>query len=334
MASVSTSQPDARGGEYRVTVRVPATSANLGPGYDCFGLAMARYDEVTAHIIEGPSQVRVRGVGARTVPLDDRHLVLRAAARVFARSGESAPALALECVNRIPHGGGQGSSAAATVAGMMLARALGGPAAQALTDDDILALATEMEGHPDNVAPAIFGGLTVSWTPVERAVKTIRAQVHPTIELVVFSAQTHSSTKAARNMLPMNISHRDAAANSAATAVLLHALTVDPSYLMDGTVDLLHQSYRSSAMPASANLVARLRSAGVAAVISGAGPSVLALSTGALDLAPWDGVQGFTSDRLGVDAAGAIVKAATTGDEAGPAYSASSAIDPGKNDTP
>ncbi len=290
----------------KVHVSVPATAANLGPGYDCFGLAMARYDEVSAQIIDGPVRVDVTGVGAGSVPLDETHLVLRAAGKVFDLLGEPRHSLWLECINRIPHGGGQGSSAAATVAGMLLARALVPGGTARLDDADLLALATDMEGHPDNVAPALFGGLTISWTQPDGTVRSIRRRVHQDVRLGVFTASAHCSTKAARDMLPGNVSHGDAVKNSAAVAVLLHALTEDPVYLWDGTVDLLHQQYREPAMPASAELVRDLRKAGIAAVVSGAGPSVLALLTEQIDAAQWRR-PGFVLAELAVDSDGAKV---------------------------
>jgi homoserine kinase len=289
----------------QVSVRVPATSANIGPGYDSFGIAMGRYDDLRACLTDGPLRVTVTGVAADEVPRDARHLVVRAAARVFAELGEPAHAIDLTCENRIPHGGGQGSSAAATVAGMLLARELV-PAGAQLDRDDIMRLATEMEGHPDNVAPTVFGGLTVSWMRDDGTVGCIRHEVHPQIRLVVFTAAAHSSTRATRAMLPDQISHADAAANSAATAVLLHALTEDPSYLMDGTIDRLHQAYRAPAMPESAQLVAELRSAGIPAVISGAGASVLAILDRPLDVLAWQPA-GFVADELPVDQIGATV---------------------------
>lgn len=295
-----------------VAVRVPATSANIGPGYDSFGIAMGRYDDLRARLTDGPSRVTVTGVAAGDVPLDDSHLVLRAAAAVFAELGEPAHAIDLTCENRIPHGGGQGSSASATVAGMLLARELV-PAGAQLGREDILRLATVMEGHPDNVAPTIFGGLTVSWVRPDGSVGCIRHEVHPQIRLVVFTAESHSATHTTRAMLPKLIPHADAAANSAATAVLLHAMTDDPAYLMDGTIDRLHQSYRASAMPASAQLVAELRSAGIPAVISGAGASVLAIVDRPLDVHAWQPV-GFVADELPVDQVGAQVTVRTPAD--------------------
>ncbi len=288
-----------------VSVRVPATAANIGPGYDSFGIAMGRYDDIRGRLTDGPVRVTVTGVAADDVPRDASHLVLRAAARLFAEIGEPCHAIDLSCVNRIPHGGGQGSSAAATVAGMMLARALV-PAGADVDDNDILRLATEMEGHPDNVAPTLYGGLTVSWVRDDGSVASIRHEVHPQIRLVVFTAASHSSTAATRAMLPALVPHADAAANSAAAAVLLHAMTDDPEFLMDGTIDWLHQRYRASAMPESMQLVAELRSAGIPAVISGAGASVLAIVDRPLDLHAWQ-PPGFVADELAVDQVGAQV---------------------------
>ncbi len=295
-----------RPGDGRVHVRVPATSANIGPGYDSFGIAMARYDDVWAELTDGPVRVSVSGVCAAEVPRDETHLVARAAARVFAELGEKSHGINLTCENRIPHGGGQGSSAAATVAGMMLARELV-PAGAQLTRRDILRMATEMEGHPDNVAPAIFGGLAVSWLRPDGSVDCIRHEVHPKIRLVVFTAAAPSSTKLTRKMLPAMISHSDAAANSAATAVLLHAMTDDPAYLMDGTVDRLHQTYRASAMPESMQLVDELRAAGIPAVISGAGASVLVILDRPLDLHGWQ-AEGFAVAEVAVDQTGATTR--------------------------
>jgi homoserine kinase len=236
---------------------------------------------------------------------------------VFGELGEKPHSIDLTCVNRIPHGGGQGSSAAATVGGMLLARDLV-PAGGELTKNDILRLATELEGHPDNVAPAIFGGLTVSYLRPDGSVGCIRHQVHPQIKLVVFTASAHSSTKTTRAMLPELIPHADAAANSAATAVLLHAMTEDPSFLMDGTIDRLHQSYRAAAMPDSAQLVAELRAAGIAAVISGAGASVLAMVERHLELSAWQ-APGFEAAELAVDQLGAQSLVSTTS-ENGPSH--------------
>jgi homoserine kinase len=271
-----------------VTVRVPATSANLGPGFDSFGLALARYDEVTACRIERGLVVQVTGVGADEVPLTAEHLVVRAIGTAFAAVGEQLPGLRLQCANCIPHGGGLGSSAAATIAGLLLGRELivsGG--GRRLSDEEVLALGTAMEGHPDNVAPALYGGFTLAFTGDGGRPIAVRREVHPDVRVVVFSAHQASSTHHTRGLLPAKVPHADAAANAAAAGLLVHALTADPRYLLPATRDRLHQGYRAPAMPDSARLVTDLRGAGIAAVISGAGPSVIALTTGEFDLTRW-----------------------------------------------
>ena len=271
-----------------VTVRVPATSANLGPGFDSFGLALAGYDVVTACRTDGGLLVEVAGVGAGEVPLTHEHLVVRAVRTAFDAAGRPMPGLRLSCVNCIPHGGGLGSSAAATVAGLLLGRELlvqtGGPR---LSDDAVLALGTGMEGHPDNVAPALFGGFTLAFFDEAGRPAAIRRDVHPGVRVVVFSAHQSSSTYHTRGLLPALVPHADASANAAAAGLLVHALTTDPAYLLPATRDRLHQEYRAPAMPESARLVAELRAAGLAAVISGAGPSVIALVTGPISLDDW-----------------------------------------------
>ncbi len=304
----ATAAPGAAG--HRVLVKVPATSANLGPGFDCFGLALGRYDEVTAELSADGLQVDVTGVGADNLPRDDSHLVARAAAAAFAAMGEPLPGLRLRCHNRIPHGSGQGSSAAAIVAGVLLARALAPQGPGELDDDAVLALATQMEGHPDNVAPALYGGFTLAWTRPDGRVAVVRREVHPGIAAVVFSAERACATAAARAMLPAVVPHADAVANSAAAALMVHAMTCDPSMLMDATRDLLHQDYRAPAMPESARLLAELRGAGIPAVLSGAGPSVLALTVGGFDLERWMG-RGFSPRVVPIDRAGAVVVTAT-----------------------
>ena len=147
----------------------------------------------------------------------------------------------------------------------------------------MLGLANEMEGHPDNVAPALFGGFTLAFLDDDGRPVAVRREVHPDIRVVVFSAHQASSTHHTRGLLPAMVPHADASANAAAAGLLVHAMTVDPSFLLPATRDRLHQDYRAPAMPESARLVAELRQAGIAAVISGAGPSVIALVTGRLD---------------------------------------------------
>jgi homoserine kinase len=287
------------------TVRVPATSANLGPGFDSFGLALARYDEVSVCRTDGRLEVVVSGFGAGDVPLDERHLVVRAMVEAYHAAGAPLPGIRLTCENRIPHGGGLGSSAAAIVAGLLLGRALvvadGGPV---LSDQTVLALGTAMEGHPDNVAPALFGGFTLAFTDDAGQPVAVRRAVHPDIRVVVFAAEESSSTHHTRGLLPATVPHADASANAAASALLVHALTEDPSFLLPATRDRLHQHYRAAAMPASAELMTQLRDTGVAAVISGAGPSVIALVTGDFDVNRWRR-PGFDVDFVPVCTSGA-----------------------------
>jgi len=260
-------------------VRAPATSANLGPGFDAFGLALALYDQVEAGVTGGGLAVEVRGEGEETAAVGERHLVVTAMRAAFARLGGQPPGLALCCTNAIPHGRGLGSSAAAVVSGILAARALVPDGADRLPDAEVLRLAVDLEGHPDNVAACLAGGLTVAWRPGgdEGAVRLLRLDVLGSITAVACVAPTSLATHEARAALPASVPHADAAANAARSALLLAALTRDPAVLFDATEDYLHQRYRAAAMPPTADLLARLRRAGVAAVMSGAGPSVLAL---------------------------------------------------------
>jgi homoserine kinase len=292
-----------------VRIRVPASSANLGPGYDSFGLALARYDEVTAERIASGLEITVEGMGADSVPTDGSHLVMQAAARAFGAMAAEVPGLRLHCVNRIPHGGGQGSSAAAIVAGVLLARALRPAGTKPLSDDAVFAIADDMEGHPDNVAPALFGGVTVAWISsgaAGRHPSAVRLRPDPRIRAMVFTAEKSCSTSQARAVLPREIPHSDAAANSARTALLVHALTGDPGLLLEATEDFLHQRYREGVMPETARLLRRLRGEGLAAVLSGAGPSVLVLGADLPDPARI-AAPGFRAEIVDVPATGASV---------------------------
>ncbi|WP_431932721.1 homoserine kinase [Micromonospora sp. RP3T] len=260
-----------------VRVRVPATSANLGPGFDALGLALGRHDDVTAEVTGGGVRVVVTGEGAGELPADDRHLVVTAMRAAFDVLGAQPAGLALECVNRIPQARGLGSSSAAIVAGVLAARALVVDGGQRLDDAAALRLAAELEGHPDNVAPCLLGGFTIAWTEPSGA-RAVSLPVASAVRPTVFVPAERGLTAAARAALPATVPHADAAANAGRAALLVHALTVDPALLLPATVDRLHQEQRAPGMPASARLVAALRAAGVAAVISGAGPTVLALS--------------------------------------------------------
>jgi homoserine kinase len=282
-------------------VRVPATSANLGPGFDAFGLALARYDQVEARVTGGGLTMRVQGEGEQTAGLGERHLVVTAMRAAFGAMGGQPDGLALSCINTIPHGRGLGSSAAAVVSGILAARALTADGADRLPDAEVLRLAVDLEGHPDNVAACLAGGLTIAWRPAGAGgegpdsgagvvpgadgippngrgpVGLLRLDVLGALTAVVCVAPTAMATQEARHALPAVVPHADAAANAARSALLLAGLTRDASLLFDATEDFLHQRYRAAAMPETAKLLRRLRRAGIAAVVSGAGPSVLAL---------------------------------------------------------
>ncbi|GIG41480.1 homoserine kinase [Cellulomonas phragmiteti] len=271
-----------------VRVRVPATSANLGPGFDALGLALGLHDELEVRAL-GTADVRVevQGEGAGTVPGDDTHLVVRALRAALDHVGAPQTGLHLVCRNRVPHGRGLGSSAAAVVAGVLAARGLVAEP-EALDDDVALALATRLEGHPDNAAPALLGGLTVAWSddaePAQGedgpagAVHAARLAVHPDVAPVAIIPPGHLSTHAARGVLPAHVPHGDAAWQAGRSALLVEALGRRPDLLLAATGDRLHQGYRRRVMPASLALVDALREQGVAAVVSGAGPTVLVLA--------------------------------------------------------
>jgi homoserine kinase len=271
--------------EQAVRVRVPATSANLGPGFDTLGLALGLHDEVEAAVTASGLDIEVSGEGAEDLlGAGEKHLIVRAMRVAFDDLNVAQPpGLALRCANRIPHGRGLGSSAAAIVAGVVAARALAGASTR---PQDVLPLASVLEGHPDNVAPCLFGGLTIAWVAAGPAglpeARAVRLDPHPGVRPVAFIAPAPVSTKVARGLLPAAVPHADAARNAGRAALLIAALTARPDVLLDGTEDKLHQDYRAPAMPHSHDLVTRLRAAGVPAVVSGAGPSVLAFLTGDL----------------------------------------------------
>jgi len=263
--------------EQAVVVRTPATSANLGPGFDALGLALALHDEVHARLTEGGLRIEVSGVGEQTAQLGEGHLVVRAMRATFDALGGQPPGISLRCHNAIPHGFGLGSSAAAIVAGILAARALCRGQAR-LPDDAVLQLATDIEGHADNVAACLAGGLTIAWN--SGSVRSLRLEPVPGLTPVLCVPAVPLATEAARQVLPATVPHADAARNAARSALLVAALTQpapDASLLLDATEDSLHQPYRASSMPATAELVAALRKAGIPAVVSGAGPAVLAL---------------------------------------------------------
>jgi homoserine kinase len=264
----------------RVSVRVPATSANLGPGFDTLGLALADYDELDVTVREQPgATVEITGEGAADsaapVATDETNLVVQAIAHAFAWAKQPMPGLNIRAVNKVPHSRGMGSSSAAIVSGLMAAVGLleGIVAFEAQT---LLTLATEMEGHPDNVAPALFGGLTIAWMD-ESGAHYEKLMVHRGVSPLVLVPSFTMSTKLARSLQPENVPHEDAIFNVSRSSLLVAALTQNPERLFVATEDKLHQDYRASAMPETYTLITKLREAGFAAVVSGAGPSILVL---------------------------------------------------------
>ena len=270
-----------------VAVRSPASSANLGPGFDSVGLALGLWDECRVSVTEGPGLViEVEGEAADEVPRDARHLVYRSMLTTFGHLDITPPSgLHLVCRNGVPHGRGLGSSATAIVTGiyaaqLLAARSEGGAGAPDLAVTNRLASA--LEGHPDNASASVFGGATLSvMNPADGELpltETVALPLHESISVVVCVPDGQLSTEKARSVLPGAVPLATAAASTARGALLIHALTSDPSLLMSGTVDVLHQEPRRPAYPDSMALVDRLRAAGLAATISGAGPSVLILT--------------------------------------------------------
>lgn len=259
-----------------VTIHAPATSANLGPGYDALGLALSFGDDIVAEVSGTGVEVEVDGVGSDTLPRDESHLVASSMLAAFDAIGVRPPGLRVHCTNRIPHARGLGSSSAAIVGGIIAARELIDDGADLLPDAAALVLASRLEGHPDNVAAALLGGLTIAWTEPE-AVSAVRTDVDATV--VAFVPPTTLETEQARRLLPDEVPHVDAATNAGRAALLVAALAQRPELLLPATHDELHQGYRSPAMPESYEFMTELRQTEVPAVISGAGPTVLAFTS-------------------------------------------------------
>ncbi len=275
-----------------VAVRVPGSTANLGPGFDSIGLALGLWDDYLFTTSESGLRVEVTGEDAADVPTDESHLVLATMWQAWQVLGvRPPPGLALRARNGIPHGRGLGSSAAAIVAGVVAGQALSMPClpsrgSEVPIDREVAGdLSSRMEGHPDNASASVHGGLTVSLIPDESSgdvgIRTVTARppLHPDIEVVVFVPSAQLLTRTARAVLPRTVPLADAAANTGRAALLVHALTAEPRHLHAATRDWLHQEARRAAYPQSMTLLDALRRQGHAAVVSGAGPSVLVLTT-------------------------------------------------------
>lgn len=260
----------------KVSVKIPATTANLGPGFDTLGMALSFYDSYEAEVVPAGLEISVSGEGVGDIPLDESNLIYKSLALVFEKLGHKIPGLKISCENNIPHGRGMGSSGAAVAGGIMLAAGLLQDEVE-ITEQQLLEFATELEGHPDNVAPALFGGLTIAWVEEDGVPRHKKLTVHRGVSPLVLVPPHQMSTKLARSLQPESVPHIDAVFNVSRSALLVAALTQSPELMLAATEDRLHQSYRASAMPETSALIKELRSKGHPAVVSGAGPSVLVL---------------------------------------------------------
>ncbi|SMD20186.1 homoserine kinase [Kibdelosporangium aridum] len=286
-----------------VEVTVPASSANLGSGFDALGLALGLYDVIEARVRPQGLEITVEGEGADEVDRDESHLVVRALRAAGEVIGFRPTGLELRCRNAIPHSRGLGSSAAAIVAGVAAAYGLAGID----VDDRALQVAAEFEGHADNAAASLLGGLVLAWTEGDRY-RAMRLEPHSGIRPILLIPGESSKTSVTRQLLPDRVPHPDAAFAAGRAALAVQAITARPDLLLPATADRLHQDYREAAWPASLRMVKILREHGLAATISGAGPTVMVLTQdGKLP----DGVDlaGFDARELPVDRQGVQVRA-------------------------
>lgn len=268
----------------QVSMRVPGSSANLGPGYDAVGLALGFYDSTSLQVLDSGdgsaqpgAEIRVTGEHADEIPCDETNLVVRSFRAALARVGATQPRIRMQSRLGVPFGRGVGSSAAAVISGVAAAQAvLADPSW--LDAHAALEVACDIEGHPDNVAASLLGGMTLGWSGAGGAA-AVRVEPHAELLAVVAIPASRFATSQARSMLPSAVPHADAAYNAGRAALLVEAVTHRPDLLLPATSDRLHQIYRSAAMPPTAELIQRLRHDGHAAVMSGAGPSVLVLGT-------------------------------------------------------
>ena len=293
-----------------VRVVVPASSANLGSGFDSAGLALSMFDEIEASFTDKPGvQVDVDGEGRNSLPRDENHLIARVMLKTFANLSMPVQGLYLRCINRIPHGRGLGSSAAAISAAVVAARALAGTQGTRMDDQGALELASSLEGHPDNVAACLYGGFTVSWIDENSLARAVKIKAHESIIPVVMIPRLEVDTEQARALLPSHVPHRDATYNISRSALLVHAMTSDPDYLFEATSDRIHQEYRRPSMQSASALVTSLRMKNHAAYISGSGPTVCVLTNSekveeVISLVPDE----FEAQQLAIAQSGASVQ--------------------------
>jgi homoserine kinase len=298
----------------KVSVSVPATSANLGPGYDAFGLALEIRDFVTATFTDDNKvTVDIIGQGAGELPKDATHLIAKTIIDACKAFGTEVTGLHVKCKNAIPQGRGLGSSAAAIVAGLVLASELTYARA---SEDELLQMANAIEGHPDNVAACLLGALTIAWLESDNKANSVSMNVHEDIFPVLGIPQTQLDTHKARGLIPETIPHVDAAFNAGRAALLVAAMIGNPDFLLEATQDKLHQPFRAAAYPESMDLIGQLREVGIAACISGAGPTIIALTTSEQVAQASEIITkfGFTSAPVAVADQGAIAEVIETGE--------------------
>jgi len=260
-----------------IRVRVPGTSANCGPGFDAIGVACTIYNdlELTLKGEEG-LVIEIEGEGAANIPADERNIVLRAIRTILKRAHreDEVKGFHIRMTNHIPLSRGLGSSAAAIVAGLKAANALLG---NRFSRRELLQMATNIEGHPDNVAPAIFGGFTISVVTRGR-VECFSLMPRMPLKLVVAVPEFPLSTRLARSVLPEQVKMKDAVFNLSRAALLVVALTKgQPRFLRNAFADALHQPYREKLVPGMKDVFrAACRAGALGASLSGAGPCLIA----------------------------------------------------------
>ncbi|MDK8241061.1 homoserine kinase [Corynebacterium sp. HMSC067D03] len=293
----------------KARVKVPGSSANLGPGFDTLGLALSIYDTLEVEVIESGLEVEIFGEGADDLPRDSSNLIVKAINSGLIAADVRAPGLRVVCHNQIPQSRGLGSSAAAAAAGVVAANTLAG---SPLDEDTVVQLSSEFEGHPDNAGASVLGGAVVSWTDIpvdgrsKPSYRAVRIPVDESIKAVALVPDFHASTNAVRKVLPSHVTHTDARFNVSRTAVMTAALQHHPHLLFEGTRDRLHQPYRADVLPVTAEWVNRLRNRGYAAYLSGAGPTALVLITEPIEPALLDDARAAGLRVIELDVAGPV----------------------------
>lgn len=261
---------------FLIKVSVPATSANLGPGFDCLGLALSLYNEIVAETKEEGLHIEVYGEGEEYVETDETNLVYRAIKRVYDQVGRPVPGFNLKLINKVPLSSGLGSSAASTVGGLLIGNFFVG---ELLSTDMILELAMEMEGHPDNVVPALLGGFIVT-TTTDKGIKYVRHLPQKDLYFYLIVPEYQFATLRARDLLPKNVDFKDATFNIGRASLLVAALMSEKYELLEwATEDKLHQIHRQKHLPGFTECVKKAKDKGALGVfLSGAGPSILAIT--------------------------------------------------------